>query len=233
LRPAIREGSRYVLTFRSPVLLSLRYTLNSENKMNASDFKYTATTPKSITEPIRQFCHELSTEEPVVLDVCPDAFADQGRCYINATQVAERFGGRVVFGWLVWELAGIYVTAEHHAVVEIDGKMIDVTPPFAGEHKVVFVPDAITEYRSQIIPNRYASLVASELIARYVEIAARNSALFAAGKGFGDEYNANDREMTGLLDLYLSRLRNGGDKQVSRKKKKMERMRKKQGRRMK
>lgn len=199
--------------------------------MKVSDFKYTATTPKTITEPIRQFCRELSTEEPVVLDVRRDAFADQGRCYINASEVAQRLGGKVVFGWLVWELAGVYVTAEHHAVAEIDGTMIDVTPPFAGEQKVVFVPDAITEYRSQIIPNRYASLVASELITRYVEIAARNSALFAAGKGFGHEYNANDREMTGLLDLYFSRLRNGGEKQASRKKRKLERMRKKQGRR--
>lgn len=118
-------------------------------------------------------------------------------------------------------------------MVEIDGKMIDVTPPFAGEQTVVFVPDSITEYRSQIIPNRYASLVASELITRQVEIAARNSALFAAGKGFGHEYNANDREMTRLLDLYISRLRNGGEKQVSRKRKKDERKRKKQGRRIK
>lgn len=201
--------------------------------MKASDFNYTATTPKTITEPIRQFCHELSAEEPVFLNVRPDALADMGRCYINAAHVAERLGGKVVFGWLVWEMAGIYVTAEHHAVVEIDGTMIDVTPPFAGEQTVVFVQDAITEYRSQIIPNRYASLVTNELIARYVEMAARNSALFAAGKGFGHEYNANDREMTRLLDLYISRLRNGGEKQVSRKRKKDERKRKKQGRRMK
>jgi hypothetical protein len=201
--------------------------------MKATDFKYTATTPNTITEPIRQFCRKLSTEEPVLLDVRPDVFADMGRCYVNAAHVAERIGGKVVFGWLVWELAGIYVTAEHHAVVEIDGAISDVTPTFAGEQTVVFVPDAITEYRSQIIPNRYASLVMSELIARYVEIAARNSALFASGKGFGHEYNANDRQMTRLLDLYISRLRNDGEKQASRKRKKEERKRKKQGRRKK
>lgn len=198
--------------------------------MNGSDFKYTATTPKVITEPIRNLCRQLSAKEPVFLDVRPDAFADMGMCYINASDVAQRIGGKVVFGWLIWEMPGIYVTAEHHAVVEIDGKMIDVTPPFAGEQKVVFVPDSITEYHSKIIPNRYASLVANELISRYVQIAGRNSALFAAGKGFGYEYNANDREMTGLLDLYFSRLRNGGEKQAIRKKKKEERKRKKQGR---
>lgn len=199
--------------------------------MKASDFKYTATTPKTITEAIRHFCNELSTEEPVFLEVHPDDFAAIGRCYFNAALVAERIGGQVVFGWLIWELAGIYVTAEHHAVVESEGKLIDVTPPFAGERTVFFVPDRSTAYRSQRIANKYAALVTSSLIVRYVEIATRNSALFVAGKAFGFEYSENDRQMTRLLDLHISGLRDGGEQKANRKKKKEERARKKEGRR--
>jgi hypothetical protein len=200
--------------------------------MKASDFKYTATTPKGVTEVIRAFCSTLSAEEPSFVEVRPDESADMAMCYTNAAEVAQRIGGQVVFGWLIWELDGIYVTAEHHAVVETEGKLIDVTPPFAGERIVLFVPDPITEYRSKRITNKYAPLVLSPLITHYVEFAKRNAELIVANEEFGHEYNANDREMTRLLDVYTSLLRARKGQNVNLKKKN-ERKRSKQGRRKK
>jgi hypothetical protein len=162
--------------------------------MNLSSFKYAATTPKHMNAAIRAFCNQLSAEEPVFLDVQPSMTARAGMCYANATQLAERLGGRIVFGWLVWELDGIYVTAEHHSVVEADGQLIDVTPQIAGERSVLFVPDHETEFHPPRPANKYAALVEDSLIEHYVEIAQRNSNLELEGKAFGYEHANNDRQ---------------------------------------
>ena len=43
-----------------------------------------------------------------------------GRCYVNVAAFCQRNGGEIQFGWIIWELPGIYLTAEHHAVVETE-----------------------------------------------------------------------------------------------------------------
>jgi hypothetical protein len=199
--------------------------------MNKLYPKYIATTPKEVTAPISAFCRGLSDEGPVFLDVRPSRTALPARCYANATEVAGCRGGRVVYGWLIWELKGIYLTAEHHAVAEADGVLIDVTPQVHGERRVLFVPDRAAVAPSSRQVNQYAALVDNPLVQRFVEVAKRNSYLEAAGKAFGHEFMENDRQVGNLLDRFISQRDALYSLKNQRKRKRDERQRKKKARR--
>lgn len=44
-------------------------------------------------------------------------------------QKAEQNGGRVRYGWAIWEWPRVFIEAEHHAVYEApDGSLHDITP---------------------------------------------------------------------------------------------------------
>ncbi len=192
-------------------------------------FKYVATTPHAITEQVQAFCTELVPHgpAPVFLDITPDVFARPGRCYQNATNAADQLDGQVVFGWLIWELPGVYLTAEHHAVVDDDGRLIDVTPTFAGEERVLFLPDRLTDFKPPRPVNRYAALGRHPFIQRYVDLLRLNSELELHGRAFGFEYRRNDAEATRLLDAYFRQERERRIRKEKRKQKKQERRRKK------
>jgi hypothetical protein len=210
------------------------------------NFKYVATTPRAMTVAIQSFCSELSHEQPVFLEVQPDMSSGVGMCYFNAARVADRFGGLVVYGWLIWELNGVYLTAEHHAVAEVDGKLIDCTPPHAGERRVLFVPDRSFNGDTSSPPNipcQYAPLVSHPLIERYCDLARRRADLLVEGIAArlplnrilsGMKYTQHDGEMTKLLDQYLAEQERNSQHQqqkIARQKKKDQRQRKKHGRR--
>ena len=162
--------------------------------------KYVATTPTQVTPAISAFCGG----EPVYLEIRPDKDAALGRCYDNAASAAECLGGKVVHGWLVWELPGVYLTAEHHAVVEVDGELVDLSPTLAGERRVLFYPDQTPFPPPRA--NRYYPLTTDARIIRSLQLQQANSGLELAGKAFGPAYMRNDDEATRLLDAYLSSL---------------------------
>lgn len=188
--------------------------------------RFVATTPPALTDDIASFCRQLSSEAPVYLEITPGSDATMALCYANVAAIQERQGGNRVFGWLIWELPGIYLTAEHHAVFEHDGSLIDVTPQMHGEKRVLFLPDRQTEFRLLPTANRYAALAPHPMLLRYVELARRNSALDVEGKTFGIEHQHNDQQMTRLVDAYLARTKHEPSSKDRRKKKKAERRRK-------
>ena len=198
--------------------------------MKVSGAKYVATTPPFLTDAIREMSRKLSDEEPQFLSVTPEPWAKLGRCYGNAEFAAQGFGGAIVFGWLIWEMQGVYLVAEHHAVVEADGQLIDVTPTIAGETEVLFVPSPIEDIQSLPLPNQYVALGTHPHLGRYVELARRRHELERSGKAFRLEFMIYDRQMTRLLDEYLSQSTRIKESKTRRKIRKGERQRKKQSR---
>lgn len=196
-------------------------------------FKYVATTPRAISSAIYDFCSQLCGEAPCYVTVTPDPFAQVGKCYLNAEMAVERHGGEALYGWIVWEMPGVYLTAEHHAVVGVDGSLLDVTPQFNGERRVLFVPDGSTRDLDQRPLNKYVPLSDDPRIARFVQLMRRN-AFLERDCDFGEEFFCNDATASRLLDSYLARLnrRNGRRQQnAQRKLKKAERQRRKCNRR--
>lgn len=66
-------------------------------------------------------------------------------CWFNCVDYAITNGGRPVFGWAIWRVRAQKHVAQHHAVMEINGSLIDVT--LGGEFsKILFVPDNNAPY---------------------------------------------------------------------------------------
>ncbi len=192
--------------------------------MKNSIARYVATTPKKISPAIRQFCSTLSSHTPVYVDVKPHVMAWMGRCYHNVTLV----DGEPVFGWLIWELSRAYLTAEHHAIVSLNGSLLDVTPPIAGEKRVLFLHDPDTPYLLKRPVNRYFSLSKDSRIARFVQLATRNAWLDREGAYGNAEYQRNDSLACRQLDSYFSRVK--VDRRKKRRLRKEERRRRKANR---
>ena len=192
--------------------------------MKKSVARYVATTPKEISPAIRRFCTVLSSQTPVYVDVKPHLMASMGRCYHNVTLV----DGEPVFGWLIWELPRAYLTAEHHGIVDINGSLLDVTPPVAGEQRVLFLPDPDTPYLPKRPVNWYFPLSTDPKIARFVQLAARNAWLDREGAYGNAEYQRNDSLACGQLDSYFNRVK--VDRRKKRRLHKEERRRRKANR---
>ena len=62
-------------------------------------------------------------------------------CFVNVSRYAERFGGSIQYGWLIWEWPTIMIEAEFHAVwVTPQGALKDITPNPFGMGQVLFLP---------------------------------------------------------------------------------------------
>lgn len=176
---------------------------------HAKGARHVAGTPRSITPEILAFCATLAEgTTPTYMPVTPEPFAQVARCYSNVLEACRVIGGRPHLGWLIWELPGIYLTAEHHAVVERDGHLYDVTPQLQGETRVLFlpIPDRLPE-QATCMPNRYMPLADHELVRRAVRLIEANSSLFASGEFDSARYRRNDEETADCMDEYLRLIR--------------------------
>ena len=102
------------------------------------------TTPGSVTEVIRQFCRDNIgiAANPVFVPVRANLDYVPGECYDNVAAQVRTQSGRAQQGWVIWEIKGVCLDAEHHTVwVSPNGELIDVTPKLDGENTVLFLPD--------------------------------------------------------------------------------------------
>ncbi|MBL4627252.1 MAG: hypothetical protein JKY00_04325 [Roseicyclus sp.] len=97
------------------------------------------TTPAAINDKVLAYARTLGDGVAEFVDVSPGDDAIEDQCFFNVIMAGD---GSPVFGWLIWELTGFWLEAVRHAVVERDGRLVDITPPIDGEATVVFVRDA-------------------------------------------------------------------------------------------
>ncbi len=168
-------------------------------------FKYTATTPTVISELVKRFCAELEPNtEPVYIKNMCCGEAMMGRCYVNVVAFCQQYGGETQFGWIIWELPDVYITAEHHAVVVAnDGTLLDITPPLGNEKRILFLPSPLA-WTGRPIINRYRPAKDTPLLKRICWLQERNLKLFFGGKAGCSEWQQNDREAVRLIDTVYS-----------------------------
>jgi hypothetical protein len=100
------------------------------------------TTPAAITRAITSFCESIGAEPPVYLPVRQDQNAIFGLCNLNVLVKVERSGGGIQYGWMIWELPGLFLNAELHAVwVDTDGTLVDISPKSDGETQILYAAD--------------------------------------------------------------------------------------------
>ena len=122
---------------------------------------------------------------PVVLNVHSHPTAVPGQCYGTVMNYLHEGGkGQMLCGWLLWELPGVFLTLEHHAVVESgDGSLLDVSRHYGNEFRVMFAPDPSAQIddpkKSPVAgTTRYAPLTSSPLGEELCDLKRESSVIY-------------------------------------------------------
>jgi len=112
-----------------------------------------ARTPTEITNSIKLLCGQICPEtEAIFMTIKPDPDCQPNDCFHCVRRKMERHGGRIQFGWAIWEWPRVFIEAEHHAVYEPPNgpPWIDITPSAVGGicHRL-FLPDDTATYNYQ------------------------------------------------------------------------------------
>lgn len=105
--------------------------------------------PNLLDPHIREFCFEIMpSAKPRFVAIVPEDGCEPLNCFNNVQRKVEIAGGRIQFGWAIWEWPRVYVEAEHHAVYAPadEREWIDLTPDQDGETHRLFIPDDSAVY---------------------------------------------------------------------------------------
>ncbi|HEY0019469.1 MAG TPA: SEC-C metal-binding domain-containing protein [Longimicrobium sp.] len=129
------------------------------------------TTPGAITDTIRQLCNQLVPNiPPRYLPVTPVTGAEPQDCFEVVAQHVRNNGGRICYGWQIWEWPNVMLEAEFHAVWEDrDGKLHDLTPKLSLVERVLFLPDATRVYNGRPVKSVLHVLSPSPAIESFID----------------------------------------------------------------
>lgn len=100
------------------------------------------TTPVSLTTNLQRFCDSLGGEAPSFVPVVDDPHGLFGWCSDGVEEKIKSDGGKIVFGWTIWEWPNVLWTAEFHAIWRSPtDELIDITPKPNLEKQILFVVD--------------------------------------------------------------------------------------------
>lgn len=151
------------------------------------------TRPPDPTAPhVVRFCELIVPgAQPRLMPIRPSPGSQPLDCFSNARQLAETQGGRIQFGWSIWEWPRVYIEAEHHAVYAPPNGIpwIDVTPAVDGDTTRVFVPDdaAIYDFDNENVrrENHRMPLITDPLVGQLFALAVRQNQIMSQVPGVG------------------------------------------------
>lgn len=145
---------------------------------------------KPEAEHVKAFCGEISATAPNLIPVTPLSGCAPGECFFNVRNLVNERGGSIRLGWAIWELEGIYIEAEHHAVYDPgDGTpWLDPTPSTDGDTHRLFLPDDEASYDfnhpERRKDNIRKAISKSPDVREYLRLIKRLSELIASCPGF-------------------------------------------------
>jgi len=103
-------------------------------------FNEKSISPKETNPQVERLLDVLNAEMEIV-KVEADPAGKLNNCYYNVLDKVKRDGGKIHYGWVVWQ-SSYLVEAEHHAVWEDDEEnLLDITPRKEHYDTIMFVPD--------------------------------------------------------------------------------------------
>jgi hypothetical protein len=130
-----------------------------------------STTPLVVSKEIARLCKTIcKTTKPVFVPVQSATVFKAHYCFDNVKKHVAQHGGRVQYGWTIWELPKLLIEGEFHAVWNSpEGQLIDVTEKPDGEEKILFLPDDSREFKGTLIDNIRQPLVDNVVTRRIVD----------------------------------------------------------------
>lgn len=130
-------------------------------------------------------------EIPVILEVEYPPWAKHRDCTTNVDRAIADHGGSVEYGWQLWEMPGLMLEAEFHAVwVDPQSSRRDITPKDLPFEQSVFLPDPKLVYEGRQIDNVRVALRDDPLIHEF--IAAAEAYFEATNRGRLAEVHGDD-----------------------------------------
>jgi hypothetical protein len=98
--------------------------------------------PETVTEQVLTFCKTIYDRGvPRYIPVRTEPGNIPGECFYSCRRHNAKTGSAIVWGWVIWELKGKMLEAEHHSVVELSGEMFCVSPHPERPDHILFLPD--------------------------------------------------------------------------------------------
>jgi hypothetical protein len=121
----------------------------------------------------------------------------------------EREGGRIQYGWAIWERPRVYIEAEHHAVYEPPGGLpwLDITPSASPEiTRRLFLPDdtAVYDFENEGVLRDNFRLALSDdpIIQKFFAVAAERSAFLNTIPGVNvTVYDVDQQTLTRISQI--------------------------------
>lgn len=128
------------------------------------------TTPIKMTSDILRLCAEIDpTTSPVFIPVLPGVGVRHGYCLTDVPLYAEKNGGNVRFGWIIWECPKVALEAEFHACwVNPENGLVDIVPKQDNEKMILFLPDSQRVYQHQPVFSRRKLLIDNDYTRRWL-----------------------------------------------------------------
>jgi SEC-C motif len=143
----------------------------------------------------KEFCARIrSGARPQLMVIQPEPGSEPNNCFFSVRNRVRRDGGRIQLGWSIWELPGVYLEAERHAVfAPADGSpWLDISPALVPQiTRRLFLPDdAAAEYDfandGVREDNIREALAADDRIRDFFRLAEQKNALLNSLPGFGE-----------------------------------------------
>jgi len=139
------------------------------------------TTPIRITNEILAMCSEIdATTTPIYVPVVPALGVRHGYCLTDVPLFVEKNGGKVQFGWTIWECPKVALETEFHACwINPENEIIDIVPKRDGETTILFLPDRRRIYEHKPVLGTQKVLFDNEYTRRWLMTAQKKSEIIA------------------------------------------------------
>jgi hypothetical protein len=148
--------------------------------------------PEAISSYVLELCRKINPRAlPEFITITPEPGCITADCFLNVKRMVDHDGGRIQFGWTIWEWSQVFIEAEHHAVYEPpDGSPPrDITPCLMNNQKRLFLPDdtAVYDFENEGVRRDNVRLALSDdaLIEEFFLAARRRSAFINDLPGVG------------------------------------------------
>lgn len=129
-------------------------------------------TPAEISPKLASLCEQIVPGvTPLYVDVEPLQGAPANECFALVDAYVDRHGGERLLGWSLWEMPGLFVEAEFHAIWRSpNGSLVDIAPKSRPTARILFLPAAGAEYKDRQVNNVRVPVAEDTEVERYLRI---------------------------------------------------------------
>ncbi len=142
------------------------------------------TGPAPITAPhVLEFCNGVVKDSQPIQVRCeqaPDQAFDD--CFVTVDRRVASNGGMPVLGWAIWEVPGVLIEAEFHAVwQQPEGTLLDISARRLRFDSITFVPDPGARYAGRQVDNVRVPLNSDPRVRQFIYLCQRRFELENTG----------------------------------------------------